>query len=438
MATSKSFLFLAGFLIVASFFFFLLGSYLTRPPQGRSVQRQVLPASEGLITKGLGPLEETEAVDSLSEEEAVREAPKEVRALYFTCWSASKKGFADKVIKFASTTQVNAVVIDLKDFQGWVAYQSKLAKVESLGTRWVIIKEIEQLIKKLHEHDIYLIARISVFQDPVLAKARPDLGLWSKENLPESFEEKMPDPSWLWADNWGLNWLDPASPEVREYNIDIAQEALELGFDEINFDYIRFPSDGDLKDIHYPIWSTSTAKHLVIREFFSSLRERLPDTRLSVDLFAFSLVRKTGLGVGQLLEDSFLYFDYICPMVYPSHYSYGFLGYENPADFPYEVVKRTMEEGVERLKAFKEKMSSATSTLPATSSFAQGGPREITGSFRPWLQDFDLAATYDTEKVKAEIRAVKDVLGEEFKGFILWNAFNIYTKEALVEEVPQE
>ncbi|HUV81018.1 MAG TPA: putative glycoside hydrolase, partial [Patescibacteria group bacterium] len=215
----------------------------------------------------------------------------------------------------------------------------------------------------------------------------------------------------LWLDNAGLAWIDPAAKESWDYNIAIAREVAALGFDEINFDYIRFPSDGNLRDMSFPLWDENIPKHSVIKEFFGYLRQELPDVKLSVDLFGLSSVSFDDLGIGQIIEDAFEYFDYVCPMVYPSHYAYGFLGYQNPAAYPYEVVKDSMEKALGRLAVFNQS-------------------KKVKARLRPWLQDFNLGAVYDAAMVRSEIAAVYDAAKDDFSGFMLWNSSNVYTIKA--------
>jgi len=324
-----------------------------------------------------------------------------VKAIYLTSWSASKNSFIDYLIDIARTTEINTVVIDIKDFSGYVAYDTAVSEVEEYGAEQKRISNIDSLIEKLHAEDIYVIARITVFQDPVLARARPDLAIHGRE-----------EANSLWLDDSGLAWIDPAAKESWDYNIAIARDAITHDFDEINFDYVRFPSDGDLKDISFPHWDEEVPKHLIIREFFKHLREELSDVKISIDLFGLSTVSLNDLGVGQIIEHAFEYFDYVCPMVYPSHYSDGFIGFQNPAEYPYEVVKYSLEGALKKLMIYKES-------------------KETNVQLRPWLQDFDLGADYDAEMVRAEIKAVYDALGHDFNGFMLWNSWNYYTKEAL-------
>jgi hypothetical protein len=333
--------------------------------------------------------------------------PDTIKAVYATSWSVSKKSYVDYLIELASSTEINAVVIDIKDFSGHVAYDTKLPEVEKYKAKQIRIKDISSLIKQLHEENIYVIARISVFQDPILANARPDLAVLSRSKL-----LTQPTSSSLWTDNWGLSWADPSAKEVWKYNASIAKDVLKYGFDELNFDYVRFPSDGDLSDMFFPSWDENIEKHLIIRGFFKYLRQELPGARISVDLFGLSTVNQDDLGIGQVIEDGYEYFDYVCPMVYPSHYAFGFSGFPIPSEHPYEVVEISMKRALERLNDFNQKNNK-------------------NAKLRPWLQDFTLTVPYDAEKVSLEIKALKDVLGKDFKGFMLWNSQNFYTKEAL-------
>lgn len=340
--------------------------------------------------------------------------PAVVKAVYMTSWSATKSDYIDYLINIAKNTEINSVVVDIKDWSGYVAYNTEVPEVEKYGAESIRIKDIGALIRKLHENGIYVIARITVFQDPVLAEARPDLAVRSQSKLffsPFSFLSS----SSLWLDRLGLAWIDPAAKESWDYNIAIAKDALKQGFDELNFDYVRFPSDGNLKDMIFPLWDRETPRHLIIKEFFKYLRQQLPDAKLSVDLFGLSASSADDLGVGQVIEDAFEYFDYICPMMYPSHYADGFLGFENPAEYPYQVVYYSTKRTSQRLAVFNQSQKSSA-------------------QIRPWLQDFNLRAIYDAQMVRSEIQAVYDANGENFNGFLLWSSSNFYTEDALQPE----
>jgi hypothetical protein len=209
-----------------------------------------------------------------------------------------------------------------------------------------------------------------------------------------------------------------------QYLVDLAKASYAIGFDEINFDYIRFPSDGNMTDIYYPwseiIWTaTSTVqtdlspKTRVMESFFKFLHQELAGTgiKLSVDFFGMTTTNTDDLNIGQVLETAIPYFDYICPMVYPSHYPVDFLGYKTVAEVnahPYEIVKYSMDEAVKRLVV-------ASST-----------PLKL----RPWLQDNDYPIPYTPAMVRAQIQATYDA---GLTSWMLWDAGNTYTREALLQ-----
>lgn len=333
--------------------------------------------------------------------------PSVVKAVYLTSWSAGSSKKMRQIIDLLERTELNGVVIDVKDYSGYVAYATGIPEVKASGAEKELkILRPNALLKELHDHGIYAVARITVFQDPVFAEAHPELALADKTT------------GGLWKDRKGLAWLDPAAMPVWDYVASIAQDALRRGFDEVNLDYIRFASDGDLEKIYYPFWNELTPPHVVIRDFFRHLRDKLGEAKISADLFGLSTVNYDDLGIGQVIEDAYQYFDYVSPMVYPSHYAPGFLTYKNPAQYPYEVIRYSIDSGLERLIA----LTSQTSTSGARARL------------RPWLQDFNLGAIYDAEKVRAEIRAVEDAIGSStdlFSGWYLWNPANNYTEGAL-------
>lgn len=344
--------------------------------------------------------------------------PQTIKAVYATNWSAGSEAKLKYLINLIKTTELNAVVIDIKDATGYLAYNTELELPKEYDAVDPRIPKLNVLVKRLHDENIYVIARISVFQDQRLPLARPELALTSSST------------GEVWKDYKGLMWLDTASKDVWDYNIAIAKEVLNRGVDEANFDYIRFASDGNLKDIAYPFWDGKTLKTHVLRDFFKYLRDQLWDKTISADLFGLVTVNTDGLGIGQHLEYALPYFDFIAPMVYPSHYFKGFIGFDNPAEHPYEVVKYSMDSAIQRIMNYelriKEQMSpGASSQMPVA-------------KFRPWLQDFDLGADYDKEKVLAQIKAFNDATAvnpDANNGWMLWNPSNIYTREALAPEL---
>ncbi|MFA6190419.1 MAG: putative glycoside hydrolase [Candidatus Staskawiczbacteria bacterium] len=329
--------------------------------------------------------------------------PEIIKAIYVTGYSAGSKKYLNYLSNLFINTEINAVVIDIKGSSGEVFYASGVPDVKKYNLYRGAIKNIDNLVKFFHEKNIYVIGRIAVFEDPLYAKARPEIAVYDKNNLT------------LWQDNNKLFWLDPASKDAWDYNIALAKDAFYHGFDEINFDYVRFPSDGKTKEAGYPFWDRVKLKSDVINEFFHYLREQLAREKISVDLFGQVTTNKDDMGIGQLLESSFENFDYISPMIYPSHYVKNFMKFANPAEHPYEVVKYAMSTALARQNTF----------------YNQKDPLVIRSKFRPWLQDFDMGASYTADMIKAEIKATQDALGGQYNGFMLWNAANIYTQTAV-------
>ncbi|MGB8815786.1 MAG: putative glycoside hydrolase [Minisyncoccia bacterium] len=338
--------------------------------------------------------------------------PSQVRAIYMTACAASSLTFREKLVAIATSTEINSIVIDVKDYTGTISFDSENPLLKGNTGEGCKVSDLKDFVKELHEKGIYVIGRISSFQDSHLVKVRPELAV-----------KRASDGS-VWKDYKGVSWLDSGSKEVWDYLIAIGRESYAIGFDELNFDYIRFPSDGNMKDIAYP-FSKNLSKQTVMKNFYKYLRDNLNDlgVPLSADMFGMVTTTNFDLNIGQVLDDALLYFDYISPMVYPSHYPDTWNGFANPADHPYDVIKLSMEGAI--LKVNNLKANLATST-----------PSEIRNrisikQLRPWLQDFNLGATYTSAMVKAEIQAVYDI---GLDSWLLWNASNVYTKSALLSE----
>lgn len=323
--------------------------------------------------------------------------PEPVKGIYMSSWVAGTQDFRNSLIKLIDETELNSVVIDIKDYTGKISFEATDPELAKFGSGEKRIADIHELINLLHEKNIYVIGRIAVFQDPFLTAQKPELAV------------KRADGTTVWTDHKGAKWLDPASREAWDYIVLIARESERLGFDELNFDYIRFPSDGNMKDISYPFFDkTKLTKSASMNEFFVYLREKLGDLKipLSADFFGMTTTNADDLNIGQLLENGLANFDYIAPMVYPSHYPPTFLGYKNPAAYPYEVVKYAMDEGVKRAVAMGQDKS----------------------KLRPWLQDFDLGAPYTAEMIKKQMQATYDA---GLTSWLLWSPSNKYTRGAL-------
>lgn len=413
-------------LLSAVVFFTGLGIFLLAFPDSRSV------LIEGI--KGVADPLSLDPNADIGMQQPLATPPHPIKAIYLTAWSAGNADVVGRAISLIEETELNAVVIDIKDYTGVVSYKPKLApQVLEYGAFEERIKKINSLIKRFHDEDIYVIGRIAVFEDQALVAARPEFALRSKKT------------GEIWGDRKGIKWLDTSVPAVWDYNIALAQDAFARGFDEVNLDYIRFPTDGDTSDIVYPHFNEAVqTRRQVLQQFFKHVRDEIPHGVLSADIFGETTMHAGTLAIGQHLEDPFLYFDAVAPMIYPSHFGPGSFGYDKPAEKPYEIIRQSMDNALARLKAFRIQSLAATSTahLPV-------------GELRPWLQDFDLGADYDAAKVRAQIRAVEDAArvslgcapqgpshdapavaacpGAEI-GWMLWSPSNSYTRGGLRAE----
>lgn len=398
--------------IVAVIILFVVGVYAFFPDTQQVIHSesvQVLNEQEGFgnETLALATNSISSTLDKSKEEEKKVvftathvQTPSPVKAIYMSSWVAGTPSFRNKLVDIIRTTEVNAVVIDIKDYTGKVSFlidEDPFRKLESSENR---IADIREFIAMLHREGVYVIGRLSVFQDPHLVK------LWTEEAV-----KTKTDTSVVWKDHKGISWMDAGSTEVWDYVVKLARVSHDYGFDEINFDYIRFPSDGNMKDIYYPR-SEGKVKSDVLRSFFEYLNTHLrkgedPIT-ISADIFGMTTTNTDDLNIGQLLEDALVNFDYVAPMVYPSHFPNNWYGMSKPAEEPYKVISLSMGKAVERAEALGV------------------DPLKL----RPWLQDFNLGATYTAAMVQDQIQATYDV---GLDSWMLWDPKNIYTRGALIK-----
>ena len=334
---------------------------------------------------------EEEKEEEVEEPEKVR-VPVEARGIYLSGYVAGGKERRESLFQLIEETELNAVVIDYKDSTGKVSYETQVPLARGIGAGEKKIADLPELLAALDKRGIYTIARLVVFQDPILARGKPDWALRSKSG------------GGIWKDRKKLAWTDPHCREVWDYNIALAAEAAELGFKEVQWDYVRFPSDGAIKDASYPR-ADGRSKAEVIRDFLAYAREELSKYPIYVSADIFGLITSVDndQGIGQYFEDVAGAVDYISPMVYPSHYALGTFGLANPNQAPYETVLRSLQDALERLG-------------------------EGDGQLRPWLQDFSLGHRYGPEEVRAQIRAAEE-LG--LNSWLLWDPANRYTPAAL-------
>jgi len=351
------------------------------------------------------------------------------KGVYINGYAAAAKTSAirENIKNLLSETELNAVVIDVKESDGPYMPAS-----------------MKKFIEELHKDNIWVIARICAFRDSSLMKENPGWYLkinYSSSTLLSTSSAEGADlatTSEFWNDSGGGYWLDPANPEVQDYIIEFSKKAIDFGFDELQFDYVRFPSDGEIKAIVYPFYSGEKNKFEVMKDFFSKLSDSLRlynyPTVLSVDLFGYIATQYQSGEIGQRVSDAAGIFDYISFMLYPSHF-YG--GFSVPQDtkrqlpavyFPYEATDT-------ELVAVNHPYEVIFRSIIFVSDYLTKLKSQI--KIRPWLQDFNLKPDtdrgiyYDAQKVKAQIQAAEDA---DSSGWLLWNSSNVYTKAALTPE----
>lgn len=317
-----------------------------------------------------------------------------VKGVYVTSFTAADPGRMSKMLALADTTEINAFVIDVKDDIGMVTYDTSTAMAKELGLVERRIKDIDALLATLNEHGIVPIARVVCFKDTSLAQARPELAVRSVKGG-------------KWQDRKGLSYVNPYSHEVWEYIVQVAEDAARRGFREIQFDYVRFPTDGPISEAVYP--GEYCSKEDAIAGFLAYARARLEPLGVwvSADVFGIVIMDTPDTAtIGQKYYKVARNVDIVCPMVYPSHYYSGSYGLDDPDAHPYELVTAAMKE----------------TTLRLAGTGAMG---------RPWLKDDDYGVDYGVEEVKAEIKAAEQ---QGYSEWMLWNAGNEYTKGALRSE----
>ena len=380
--------FVPVFLVVTVLIPFVLGAFSV------GNRNNVNTSSEPRLKAVVDVAKDTTSEESLDIQINRVDLPDEVRGIYWTAYSAgSQQG--KQLLDYMIESGLNTAVIDLKMDNGELAFEPSDEELRVYTQKKLAITDLDGLLKELHEKNIYRIARIPVMRDAAFAKVHPEIALKSASGR-------------FWYDNIGSVWIDPAAGEVSDYAIALAKEAYSRGFDEVQFDYVRFASDGAISAIIYPVYDRIQTKVSIMQEFFKKVggamkKEGIP---VSFDLFGMTYWSYDDFNIGQRLVDVFPYSDWTSAMVYPSHFPNGFEGYSNPAQTPYPIVKMSMDEGVKRVLGIYA-----------------GTEKEVRRSFRPWLQDFDIGAVYTSVLIEDQIRAARDAGAS---GWILWNARNVY------------
>lgn len=333
--------------------------------------------------------------------------PEVVKSIYMTACVLSTVEFKQDLVDLIDETEINSIVIDIKDYSGTISFPSDNPKLYGTQGDGCKAKGVKEFIELLHSKNIYVIGRVSVFQDNVMTKIYPDLAV------------KRASDGGVWKDHKGISFIDVGAKEHWDYIVELSKESYALGFDEINFDYIRFPSDGNMKDIRFD-HSDGNNKPESLRKFFEYLHAQLKDTGLvtSADLFGMTTTNTDDLNIGQVLEKALPYFDYVAPMVYPSHYPPNFNGWANPNHYPGELIYFVMKSGADKAEALKN------ATTTPSDVRARVGKHQL----RTWIQDFDYGGDYGPKEVRAQIDAS---VAAGVLSWMIWAPSNRYTREAL-------
>lgn len=315
--------------------------------------------------------------------------PAHVKGVHVTSWVAGdlkKRAVIDNLL---AETELNTVVIDIKETEGQV-YLPGFKAADEMKTYVPAMPDIEAYLTDLKKRKVYTVARIVCFCDNLLSQRKPE---WA-----------IKDGTATWKNMYSLGWVDPFSSEVREYNLQLAEYAADFGFDEIQFDYIRFPSDGKTATCTYSQPYSTGAAVATITGFLKEAHGRLKPkgVYISADVFGYTIT-SGDLSIGQKVVDMARWVDYLCPMIYPSHYMKGDLGLEDPDSEPYRTISVAMGAGIKLLGS-------------------------DSGKLRPYLQDFTRRKTYGPKDVRDQIDAAAD---HGVNDWLLWNVHCEYTRAAL-------
>ncbi len=371
--------------------------------------------SEALVLGTTSPQVSQNAEDTIKVTHI--QTPDAVKAIYMTQCVVGTPNLRKKLVDLVDTTELNTIIIDIKDFSGTISFPTQSSLLTSASMKGCGAYDMKEFIATLHEKNIYVIGRITVFQDPFYTKAHPEQAVQSKQGG-------------IWKDRKGLSFIDVSSRNYWDVVVQLSKESHELGFDELNYDYIRYPSDGNMADASY----VNQNKQVALETFFKYLHENVSPLGvvMSADLFGMTTVAYEDMGIGQMLEQALPYFDYIAPMVYPSHFAKNFNGYADPNKNVYGVIAHSMGEAVKRAEATTTRIASiGAEPIASTSPRLYKKPAYARTKLRPWLQDFSYGGTYGPKEVRDQIQATYDV---GLTSWMLWSPSNKYTSSALNKE----
>jgi hypothetical protein len=326
------------------------------------------------------------------------EAPP-IKALYVNAWAFGSNKLRE-LVRLADSTEINAFVVDIKDDTGCLLYPSDVKVAQDIGaTRCVRTKDVRSRLDTLLAHDIYPIARIVVAKDPLLAEGKP---AWCVKHVNGG----------LWRDRIGIAWVDAYNDSVWIYAAQLAEEAVRLGFKEVQFDYVRFPDEPKeaMAQAIFPARRAGETQRMGVQAGIAIIANRIQPLGVPVtfDIFGLTASATGDLGIGQVWEDFVTVADVVLPMVYPSHYYRGSYGLAWPNGEPYRVVHNALSEAIQR-----------------SSPFAQSA------TIRPYLQAFTLGRRkprYTPHEIREQIRAAEE-LG--IRTWVLWNPRSVYQRDSL-------
>lgn len=329
--------------------------------------------------------------------------PVQVKGIYVTGRTAGNSNLM-KLLNLVNETELNAMVIDVKEDEGRLTYKSTIPLVRQIHSdKTNFISDVDKLLNTLHDHHVYTIARIVCFKDPFLSRMKAEWAMQKKTGG-------------VWTDKKGTMWIDPYRKEVWDYNIAIAKEAAKKGFREIQFDYVRFPDNGKRVDQEVEFHQQNgKAKQEVIADFLAYARKELAPYHVFVSADVFGLVPSVpdDMGLGQKWELISSKVDYVSPMMYPSHYARGTYEIKIPDAQPYETIYYSLQDAQKRDIQMRNR-----GQHPAI--------------IRPWYQDFTARwvkghITYGPREVALQIKAGQDAGIDQY---LIWDAANTYSEAA--------